>query len=138
MLARLNKLSPETQPLWGKMNVAQMLAHVSVAYGIAFDEVPVKMNPVMKFMLKTFLKKIVVGEKPYAKNTRTAPVFMITDERVFEEEKAKLTAYIEKTHSLGEQTFDGKENPSFGKLTAQEWSNLFSKHFDHHLQQFGV
>ena len=138
MLERLNKLTPETQPQWGKMDVAQMLAHVSVAYGIAFDEVPVKTNPVMKLMLKLFLKKIVVGEKPYAKNSRTAPVFMIADERVFEAEKKKLAAYIELAHDLGKEHFDGMENPSFGKLNAQEWSNLFSKHFDHHCKQFGV
>ena len=32
VLARLEKISANTQPLWGKMNVAQMLAHLNVAY----------------------------------------------------------------------------------------------------------
>ena len=33
---------------------------------------------------------------------------------------------------------DGRESLSFGPLTAVEWNGLFSKHLDHHLQQFGV
>ena len=31
-LSRINKLTPDTSPKWGKMNAAQMLAHLSVAY----------------------------------------------------------------------------------------------------------
>ena len=31
VIARIEKLSPETQPQWGKMGVAQMFAHLSVA-----------------------------------------------------------------------------------------------------------
>ena len=27
MVDRINKLTPDTKPLWGKMTVAQMLAH---------------------------------------------------------------------------------------------------------------
>ena len=33
---------------------------------------------------------------------------------------------------------DGKESFSFGKLKAQEWNNMFAKHLNHHLEQFGV
>ena len=34
LLARIEKLTPDTQPKWGKMNVAQMLAHNSVGFDI--------------------------------------------------------------------------------------------------------
>lgn len=30
IIVRINKLAPESKPLWGKMNVAQMLAHLQV------------------------------------------------------------------------------------------------------------
>jgi hypothetical protein len=40
--------------------------------------------------------------------------------------------------SLGKEHFEGKESLSFGPMTAQEWNNLFYKHLDHHLNQFGV
>ena len=41
-------------------------------------------------------------------------------------------------HQLGEEYFDGKENISFGKLTKNQWNILFSKHLDHHFNQFGI
>jgi len=138
VVARVNSLTSETQPQWGKMNVAQMLAHCSVAYeGVYTDKHP-KPNAFTKFMLKLFVKKAVVSEKPYPKNSRTAPQFLITDERVFEEEKEKIIDYINKTQELGAAHFDGKESHSLGKLTINEWNNLFYKHIDHHLNQFGV
>ncbi len=138
VVGRINNLTTETQPQWGKMNVAQMMAHCSVSYeGVYTDKHP-KPNGFTKFILKLLVKKQVVSEKPYPKNGRTAPQFLITDERNFEAEKKRLIDYIVKTQELGEAHFDGKESHSFGKLTKQEWNNLFYKHLDHHLTQFDV
>ncbi|MGY5355356.1 DUF1569 domain-containing protein [Wenyingzhuangia sp. IMCC45467] len=136
--ARLDLLTNHTQPLWGKMNVAQMLAHLSVSYDVAQGRTKVKINPVMRFVLKTFIKKGVVGDKPYPKNGRTAPYFLVVDERDFEVEKKKLLANMKWVFEKGETYFEGRPTESFGKLTAKEWSNLFQKHLDHHFKQFGV
>ena len=57
---------------------------------------------------------------------------------LFETEKARMIAYIEKTFAEGTAGFEGKENMTFGKLSARQWNTMFSKHLDHHLQQFGV
>jgi len=35
IIARINKLTPQSKALWGKMNVSQMLAHLQVPIGIA-------------------------------------------------------------------------------------------------------
>ena len=138
VLSRIDNLTKETQPNWGKMSVAQMLAHCCVTYEMLFTDKHPKPNAFTRFMLKVFVKKIVVSEKPYAKNGRTAPQFLISDEKVFENEKKRLEEYIVKTQQLGESYFEGKESHSFGKLTAKEWNNTFYKHLDHHLTQFGV
>jgi hypothetical protein len=97
-----------------------------------------KPNAFAKFMMKLFVKKIVVSEKEYAKNGRTASQFIISDSKNFETEKKRLIDFIRKTQQLGEANFDGKESHSFGNLTSNEWNNLFYKHLDHHLRQFGV
>ena len=81
---------------------------------------------------------MVVSEKPYSKNGRTAAQFIIADERDFETEKKRLIDFILKTQKLGEKYFDGKESHSFGVLTSNEWNTSFYKHLDHHLTQFGV
>jgi len=139
LIARIGKLTPQTQPLWGKMNVAQMLAHCCVSYELVYEpEKHPKPGPFMKFIIKLLAKSQVVSEKPYPKNGRTAPAFLITDERQFELEKERLTGYLIKTLRLGESHFDGKESHSFGRLTIGEWNNMFYKHLDHHLRQFGA
>jgi hypothetical protein len=141
-IARLNKLQKDTRPLWGEMNAAQMMAHVSKPYEMVCDPnyaaTHKRPNGFARFLLKAFLKPIVVGPKPYKKNSRTAPDFIVADERVLEVERKRLTAYIAQVQAWGAKHFDGKDNHSFGVMTAQEWNDLFAKHMDHHLRQFGV
>lgn len=137
-IERVNKLQVSSQPLWGKMNVAQMLAHCNVAYELAFENKHPQPNAVMRFFLKLFVKKIVTGEKPYTRNMRTAPVFLVSNQQDFALQQQRLLAYITKTQEAGAAFFEGKENPGFGTLTATEWNNIFYKHLDHHLAQFGA
>ena len=138
LISRINKLTPETQPQWGKMSVAQMLAHCNVTYEMAFEDKHPKPGAFKKFLLKMFVKPIVVNEKPYRKSSQTAPEFLIKDERNFEKEKQRLINYIQKTEQMGAPAFEGKESHSFGPLNPQEWNNMLYKHLDHHLTQFGV
>jgi hypothetical protein len=138
LINRINKLTPATKPQWGKMSVSQMLAHCNVSYEMAFEDKHAKPNAFKKFLLKLFVKNIVVNEKPYKKSGQTAPEFIIKDEKNFETEKNRLIGYIQKTQQLGTKAFEGKESHSFGPLKATEWNNMFYKHLNHHLTQFGV
>lgn len=138
LINRIEKLTPTSQPDWGKMGVAQMLAHCCVAYEMVYTSKHPRPNSVVRMLLKAFVKKAVVNETPFARNGRTAPQFIITDEREFTTEKKRLIAFIIKTQQLGGAYFDGKESHSFGRLTKQEWNNSFYKHLEHHLTQFGV
>lgn len=138
IISRINKLTPDTHPQWGKMNATQMLAHCAVTYEMLYTDKHKKPGALMRFILKSFVKDSVVSEKPYKKNSQTAPAFIIKDERNFEHEKQRLIEYIRKTQSLGEAHFDGKESHSFGPLNKTEWNNMFYKHLDYHLGQFGV
>ncbi|MFN0292620.1 DUF1569 domain-containing protein [Pedobacter helvus] len=138
VIDRINKLTPNSQPLWGTMNVAQMLAHCCVAYEMVYTDKHPKPGFFMGFILKNFVKKMVVSAKAYPKNNKTAPAFLITDERDFEQEKQRLIDYILETEILGSYIFDGKISHSFGPLSANEWNNMFYKHLDHHLKQFSV
>ncbi len=138
MINRINLLTPQSKPQWGKMSVDQMLAHCNVTYELVYDNKHQKPKGFKKLLIKTFVKNAVVSEKPYKKNGMTAPEFLITDEKEFQKEKERLIAYINKTQELGGKHFENKESHSFGKLTSIEWNNMFYKHLDHHLTQFGV
>jgi len=138
LIYRINKLTSESRPLWGTMNVAQMLAHVNVSYEMVFTDKHPQPNVFTRFILKLMAKKMVVGPKPYPHNSPTGPAFKITDDRDFEIEKTRLLSHLNQTMQLGEAHFHNKASHSFGKLTADEWNVMFYKHLDHHLSQFGV
>jgi hypothetical protein len=138
LLARLDKLEPQTKALWGKMNAPQMVAHVCVSYDMAYGIINDKPGFPINLIMRWIIKPMVVGPKPYPKNGKTAPVFKIVDERDFMLEKDRLIHNIKQVLKDGEQAFEGRPSPSFGPLTASEWSILFYKHLDHHFKQFGI
>lgn len=138
VIGRINKLTVTSNPQWGKMNVAQMLAHCNVTYEMVYDTKHPAPGGFAKLMLKLFVKNLVVNEAPYKKNSRTAPAFLVASSKDFEIEKGRLINYIKKTQQLGEKEFDNKASLSFGPLSTTEWNNMFYKHLNHHLSQFGV
>ncbi len=142
LVSRIKELNPNAKPIWGRMNVSQMLAHCCKPFETIYDPTYSQKHPrpnaLIRFMLRLFIKPILVGEKPYKQNMRTAPEFVVSDSREFDNEQARLIAFIERTQAEGVIAFEGKESHSFGPLTAKEWNMLFYKHTDHHLAQFGV
>ena len=135
---RIDQLNPQTQGLWGKMTVGQMLSHCAVPYeqilGLNKQQPPL----FMRFILKLFLKKSMVNEVPYKQNLPTAPSFIRTEKYDVEKEKEQLKELIKSIQEMGAEKLVAKPSLSLGKLTAAEWNNLLYKHIDHHLQQFGV
>ena len=142
LIARIRRLTPDSQRLWGSMTVDQTLAHCNVPFDTLYDpaytETTPRPNALVRTVLRLVAKPVVVGPRPYKRNMRTAPSFVIEGPRDFEAERDKLVAYVDRVQREGAAAFDGRESHSFGPLTAPEWSTLFYKHTDHHLQQFGV
>jgi hypothetical protein len=138
VISRINQLTANTTAKWGTMNVAQMLAHCNVTYEMVYENMHKKPNAIVKLIIKLLVKKAVVTEAAYKKNGQTAPQFLIKGDKNFEVEKQRLINYIIKTQQLGEAHFDGKESHSFGVLNKTAWNNMFYKHLNHHLSQFGV
>lgn len=138
VVSRIESLRPDSPAHWGKMNVSQMLAHCCVPYEIALENKHKRPGAIKRFLLRKFAMEGVVNEKPYPHNAFTAPQFRISDQKEFETEKARLIGYIRKTADLGGDYFDGREYPSFGVMAMYQWNNMFYKHLDHHLTQFGA
>lgn len=138
IIERIGRLTPESRAIWGKMSASQMLAHCNVTYETVFTDRHPKPNSFVRAMLRLFVKRVVVSERPYRKSSPTASYFIVADARDFQAERARLIEYITTTQRLGFAHFDNLESLSFGRLTGHEWNNVFYKHLDHHLAQFGV
>lgn len=134
IINRINKLTPQNQAQWGKMNVAQMLAHCQMPLGVATGKHKLKRNFLLSLIGPLF-KKQLFNEQPFKKNLPTDKSFIIADPQGFETEKQKL---IDMVNVFSDTTMSGEPHPFFGKLTKEEWSKGTWKHLDHHLQQFGV
>ncbi|HNF38507.1 MAG TPA: DUF1569 domain-containing protein [Chitinophagaceae bacterium] len=132
---RINKLTSQSLPKWGKMNVAQMLAHLQEPMAIALDGKSVKVNWLMKMIFPLFKSKLW-DDKPYKQNLPTSPSFITYgSEKDFEKEKHGLLNMVNR---FTEANILSDRHPVFGKLTKENWSKATWKHIDHHLQQFGV
>jgi len=137
-IRRLENIKFDSKPKWGKMNAPQMLAHLNVAYDLAFGKTSSYHSKLKKWLLKLVVKNIVTNEVPFKQNSSTAPIFIISSEKDFTKEKADLIENMKLVVAKGSAHFEGKESDSFGTLTAVEWNNMFYKHLDHHFKQFGA
>lgn len=135
MLERLSKLRESDEPLWGKMNAAQMLAHVQMPISVAFGTHSVEGNWLMKLILPLF-KKRLYDDRPWKKNLPTEKTFITTgDDKMFDLEMKHVVDLVSR---FTESAIVNDRHPIFGKLTKEQWAKATWKHLDHHLTQFGV
>lgn len=137
ILNRIDKLSPNSRPQWGKMDVAQMLAHCSAFQDIAMGNT-FPPRGWLGVLIGTFVKSIFFNDKPPARNMSTIPTILIEEEKEFETEKEKLKQKIITFQNNGPEKCTSHPHSFFGKLTPEQWGKGVYKHLDHHLNQFGV
>jgi hypothetical protein len=137
IIDRINQLTPTSQAVWGKMNVAQMLAHCQAPLNVAMGKETFKRN-LFGILFGKLAKKSVVSDKPFKRNLPTAPSFIVKETRDFNAEKAKLIDLVNTFTENGVEGLSRDPHPFFGPMTTAEWDKSQWKHLDHHLQQFGV
>jgi Protein of unknown function (DUF1569) len=135
ILARIDKLTLNSERQWGKMNVAQMLSHLNTALETAMGFNSPKRLLIGR-ILGSFVKPNYLSEKPFGKNSPTDKFYIFTDDRDFEKEKAKSIELIQQFLKGGPTKCTTSPHSFFGKLTPDEWALAQWKHFDHHLRQF--
>ena len=138
LIERLNKLTGDETPAWGKMTAEQMMSHLVQAGDLPFESsVPDRST----FMSRTFVKPLILYVLPMPKEVKiSAEMDQQQKGRKplgFETDRSVL---IESMKKLGELSVDHKclDHPFFGKMSAKAWNNIAYKHIDHHLKQFGV
>ncbi len=134
-LSRIDQLSAESEPQWGSMATAQMLAHCAEILEVSNGK-ELKNTPFIARLFKGMIRKMVVGDKPFPKNSKTHPQYIQTEECDFETEKARLLAALEAF--IQAENSSGRPHPLFGTMTHDEKGWSAYKHINHHLAQFGT
>ena len=137
VISRIDKLQTISQRQWGKMDVAQMLAHCSAALDMASG----RLNPPRSFigrLIGPLFKSEITREKPFGKNGPTDKTLVISDQRDFAREQDGLKQRVRRFNEAGEAACTRHPHPFFGKLSPEDWSRGMYKHLDHHLRQVGA
>ena|SRR5215472_7702748 len=137
IVSRIDNLQPTSQRHWGKMDVAQMLAHCSAGIDMASG----RLNLPRAFLgrvLGRLVKPLYTNEKPFSRNSPTAKELVFSSPCDFLREQEQLRVKVRQFHEGGEARCTRHPHPFFGALTPEEWGRGTYKHLDHHLRQFGV
>ena len=135
ILERLNKLTPQHKPLWGRLNAGQMQVHVRHQIECALGRLDLK--PIKGIFNYQPMPYLIIHWLPWPKGTPTAPELVDPPTGDWEKERAALLDAIRELVALGGEG-DYAKHPMFGKLKAKEWGVLVWRHLDHHFRQFGI
>lgn len=136
----LRSLDPQTKSKWGKMNVQQMIEHLSDSVREANGKTPREIisTPERLPAMKDFLMSDKEF-KPETKNIMMGSEPLPVRHGSMEEAIMKLEDELKDFENKYEKKPDSViTNPFFGHLNFEEWIQLLHKHAIHHLKQFGV
>lgn len=136
----VRKADPSIKPAWGKMNLQQMVEHMSYAVRNA--------NGKLSFELLTpperveAMQHFVRSEKEFKPNTKNV---LLSEDPEPVKQKDITSALEEYEMEIKDfQNYFSKDptvtlmNPFFGPLNFSDWCDLLYKHEVHHLKQFNL
>jgi hypothetical protein len=135
LLARLEKLTAETRPLWGKMNASQLVLHCQKPLDVATGQLRLS-GGLMGFLFGKMAKSSMIKNLGFGKNSPTHPKFKVAHNPDFDAEKHRLMDLVRRFGEVGPAIVANKKHPFFGEMNDEEWGLLQYLHLDHHLKQF--
>jgi len=124
---RLAKLRADSPRQWGKMDCGQALAHCSVALEAGTGDKPRKQMMIGK-IFAPFVRKGILGDKEFSKNSPTDPTFVVTSEKDFENERRRLTDLVNRFCELGRENAARQSHSFLGRMTGDDWGVMMYKH----------
>lgn len=131
---RVSALTPGHQRRWGKMSVDQMLWHMCQALELSMGRAKLDWSPPP---IPGAIVRFVALKMPWWKGMPTAPSFVARAQYDFAEQQARCLRLLDESVAMAEAGTLPR-HPAF-KTSDPAWlMALQGKHFEHHLQQFGV
>ena len=140
IVSRLQKVSPSSSRLWGKMSSHQMVCHLSDGFKlyIGLITAPPTGFPYPSRALKWMALWAPI---PWPKGFKTAPQL---DQQIggtapeeFDRDVHQLKTLLDR-FTASQRDFQWGIHPHFGRMSEVEWMRLAYLHSDHHLRQFGA
>lgn len=139
-MKRLERLTPESKPLWGEMTCPQMMGHLNMTIIYSMGKLPAfpsmdnwrSRNIIAPLILNGIIKLPKNLKPPRPAGTPPPPPPP-------DGNKALLKNVMEMfLKGMEEGSFKAPAHPAFGDIGAAGWAKMHVVHTDHHLRQFGV
>ncbi len=136
LLSRVDRLTPDTPPQWGRMSAGEMLAHCVEGMKMGLGELETRQR--RGLLSRWPFKYVFVYWVRFPKGA-PAPREVVTRGRDVDwsGSVAALRDSFERFSSRRDQR-EWPVHPVFGTLSGRAWGALGWRHLDHHLRQFGV
>jgi len=136
----LSQLDADAPRKWGKMNVQQMIEHMSDYVRIANGKTQIGIITAEDMLPR--MQGFLASEKPMRENTPNVlmpdtptPVRNATKQEAINELQTEIDHFFAvHEHDANRVT----PNPFFGNLSFEQQVQLLHKHSTHHLRQFGL
>ena len=142
LVTYLQRLDPFTPPVWGKMNVQQMIEHfgadaVCNASGrLTYDKLLTPVEHLEK------MREFLMSDKPFKENTKNSLMGEDPLPHRYKTVQAAIGALQEELIYFFEAYDKTPDkvilNPFFGELNFEQNVQLLYKHALHHVRQFGI
>jgi hypothetical protein len=140
ILARLERVRPDTPRRWGTMSASQMVCHLNDCFlGVMGDRpMQIPRGFTMMRLMKNFA---LYAPVQWPQGVPTRPEFDQqggggTPPAQFESDMRGLLASIEK-FTAEPRGFSFRPHPMFKAMSDKDWMRWGYLHSDHHLRQFG-
>jgi hypothetical protein len=137
----LKSIPFDKPPMWGKMNLHQMVEHFSHALRVASGRVTVTQMVTPNEHLEK-MRSFLMSDKPFRENTPNPLMPEVPEhvhDKTIDDSIAELNTEIDYFFSVFESNQQQQtRNPFFGDLDYKMNVQMLYKHAVHHLKQFGV
>jgi hypothetical protein len=135
LLERLERLTPDATPRWGRMTAPQMVAHLADWMLMASGELKTAARSgVLRYPP---FKQLAIYWLPFPRNVQTSPELLARKPSEWWAEQASVRERVQSFERLYAES-PWPEHPVFGRMTPRAWSVFAYRHMDHHLRQFGI
>jgi oxepin-CoA hydrolase/3-oxo-5,6-dehydrosuberyl-CoA semialdehyde dehydrogenase len=138
----LIRKTPDAERKWGKMNLHQMVEHVTDFFNVSTGKIQLPLITPEEHLPR--FKAFLLSDKEFRENTK-APAEILSDEPApvrndsFDVAVIKLEKSIQRFFEYFETNSSAiTTHPVFGPLNFEEWILLHYKHVRHHSRQFGL
>ena len=136
---RISLLNPNSEAMWGKMDVCQMMRHCNYVLQVPLQKLKLpEINRLFAMIGKITKWEIQIFNNGIPRNMPTFQKLIINFECNFEEEKENLLKTLDEYRICFKNNNLPARHILFGTMKERDWGFLEYKHLHHHLKQFNV